>query len=68
MLPKAKLVLDPQGNIFVSLGFRKWAGRVLTVKRVDNDGGNMQLFQVTPSIQWVYVLKPEETHLDQFIR
>ena len=67
MLPKTKLVLDPQGNIFVSLGFRKWAGRVLSVKRVDNPHGTMELFKVTPSIQWVYVLKPEETQ-DQFIR
>ena len=64
MLPKLKMVCDPEGSFFISLGFRKWAGRLLSVKKVTNLGGNMELFKVVPRIQWAYVLKPEETRRD----
>ena len=64
MLPKVKMVLDPEGSFFISLGCRKWAGRLLSVQKITNLGGNLELFKVCPRIQWAYVLKPEETRRD----
>ena len=45
--------------IVVSLGHRKWAGKVLEVTDCGNLHGDWKVWAIDPKIRWEFLVKPE---------